>query len=265
MMPIFMWTLWRRRWSIFWWSLGVAAYMALIIAVYPSFRDQSAALNNSLNQLPQTVKSLVADTDNFLSPVGYMSSNAYYLMLPIIFGVLGIGLGSSLLAKDEQDHTLELVLSRPVSRGTLLAGRVLAGMAIVFIVAAATSLVTILFAWFANLGIPYLHLAETTGMAALLTLIFASLVFALTAFGKSARIMSTGLPTLLLIASYLFTSLSGTVGWLKWPSRLLPYHYYHPAEILTGSSDWHEALGMTIAVLVFAALSYIGFRRRDID
>jgi len=265
MIPILTWTLWRRRWSIFWWSLGVALYMALIIAVYPSFRNQSAALNDSLNQLPQTVKSLVADTNNFLSPVGYMSSNAYYLMMPIIFGVLGIGLGSSLLAKDEQDHTLELVLSRPVSRGTVLTGRGLAGLAIIATVTVVTSIVTIVLAWLSKLDISALRLAETTGMAALLTLIFASLVFAMTAFGKSARIMSTGLPTLLLIASYLFTSLSGTVDWLKWPSRLLPYHYYHPAQILTGNANGREALGMAIAVLFFAALSYVGFRRRDID
>jgi ABC-2 type transport system permease protein len=265
MIPIFMWTLWRRRWSIFWWSLGVAVYMALVIAVYPSFRNQSAALNNSINQIPQSVKSLISDTDNLFSPIGYLSSNAYYLMMPIIFGVLGIGLGSSLLAKDEQEHTLELILSRPVSRGAVLAGRAFAGLAIILAVAATTSVATILFAWFAKLGISDLNLVETTGMAALLTLIFASLVFAMTAFGKSARIMSTGLPTLLLIASYLFTSLSGTVDWLKWPSRLLPYHYYHPAQILSGDASWREALGMTIAILFFGALSYIGFRRRDID
>jgi ABC-2 type transport system permease protein len=262
---IIRWTLWQRRWYIFWWALGVAVYMALVVGAYPPFRDQAASFNTTFNQLPATVKSLVADTNNLFSPVGYLSSNAYYFMLPIIFSVLGIGLGSSLIARDEQDHTLELLLSRPVSRGAVLAGRALAGLGILLGVMVVTSAVTVLFAALIHLHIPLMSLAWATAMSALLSLIFGSLAFMLTAFGKAARSASVGIAALLLLASYLFTSLSGTVHWLRWPAKLLPYNYYHPSEILNGNASWHGAIGMVGAILVLAIISFIGFRRRDIN
>jgi beta-exotoxin I transport system permease protein len=265
MIPIIRWTLWQKRWYIFWWTIGVAAYMALIVVAYPPFRDQAATFNNTFNQLPSTVKSLVADTDNFFSPVGYLSSNAYYLMLPIVFSVLSIGLGSSLIARDEQDHTLELILSRPVSRGAILAGRALAAVCVMVIVTLFTAAVTILFAAIINLHIPLVRLLLVTAMSMRLAAIFGALAYLLTSFGKAVRVASIGIATLLLIASYLFTSLSGTVHWLRWPAKVLPYHYYHPSEILNGTSNWHEAVGMTAAILVLVLLSYVGFRRRDIS
>lgn len=265
MIPIIIWTLRRRRWYIFWWVLGVSAYMALVVLAYPPFRDQAATLNESLNQLPEALRSLVADTNNFLSPIGYMSSNAYYLVLPLIFGILTIGLGSSLLARDESNHTLELVLSRPVSRGQVLAARALAGLAIVASVLVVTALVTIATAWAIDLKIPYLHLAAATVFAARLALIFGALAFLLAAIGRVGRAASIGVPTLLFAASYLFTSLSGAVHWLRWPAKLLPYHYYHPADVLDGHYHWPEAFGMVGTVVVLGLLSYLAFRRRDIS
>ncbi len=265
MIPILTRTLWQRRWYILWWSVGVAAYMALVVGVYPPFRDQAATLNHTFSSLPQAAKSLIADTNNFFSPEGYLSANAYYLMLPIIFGIVCIGLGSSLLARDEQDHTLELLLSRPVSRGRVLVARALAGLCILAVIALSTSAATMVLAWLVKLHIPLAWLAEATVMSAGLALIFGALAFMFTALGRGARAASVGIATLLLFASYLFTSLSGTVHWLSWPAKLLPYNYYHPTDVLAGKGNWNEAIIILVVVILFGAVSYIGFRRRDIS
>ncbi|MBI2368924.1 MAG: MFS transporter [Deltaproteobacteria bacterium] len=49
-------------------------------------------------------------------------------MLPLLLSVLTIGLGSRLLAKEESEGTLELLLARPVSRAKLLAAKAMAGL-----------------------------------------------------------------------------------------------------------------------------------------
>lgn len=265
MMPVIARTLWQRRWYIFWWSVGIAAYMALVIGAYPPFRDQAATLNKTFSSLPQAAKSLIADTNNFFSPEGYLSANAYYLLLPILFGIVCIGLGSSLLARDEQNHTLELILSRPISRGKVLAARAITGLCALAVIVLATTLATVIFARLVNIHISLARLAEATVMSAGLALMFGALAFMFTAIGKSARAASVGIATLLLIASYLFTSLSGTVHWLRWPAKLLPYNYYHPTDILAGKSNWHEVIIILVVVILFGAVSYIGFRRRDIS
>lgn len=264
MLSIILWTLWRRRWYIMWWSVGLAAYMALVVGAYPPFRDQAASLNQALGNLPDAVKSLVTDTGNLFSPVGYMSSNAYYIVLPIILSVMSVGLGSSLIAGDEEDHTLELVLSRPISRGKVLAARALAGLCIILVASVVTALATILFAALTNLGINALELSVTTGASMLVALLFGTLAFTLTAIRSSLRPVSIGLATLLLVASYLFTSLSSTVDWLKWPAKLLPYNYYHPSDMLNGTYHWRDLLGMVVVVALLMLLAHLSFRRRDI-
>ena len=59
---------------------------------------------------------------------------------------MAIGLGGSLLARDEQNHTLELVLGRPLSRAKLLAAKALCGMIMMTIVSVAAALATVVLA-----------------------------------------------------------------------------------------------------------------------
>ncbi len=67
---------------------------------------------------------------DFISPVGYLNSQLFFLMLPIILGIFAISLGSDALAGEEGRGTLDLLLSTPLSRrkavlekfATMLAG-----------------------------------------------------------------------------------------------------------------------------------------------
>ena len=238
--------------------------MALTIAAYPPFRDEAASLNASLEQLPDVVKSLVSDTGDFFSPAGYMSSQVYYLVLPIVLAILAIGLGSSLLARDEESHTLELLLSRPVSRGRVLAAKALVGLCVLGIVTAVTLVTTLIGAGMINLGLAVQDIVNATLMAALLALLFGALAFMLTAMGSALRAASIGLSALVMLGSYLMTSLSSTVAWMETPSKFLPYHYYHPADLLAGDFIARDAIGLGAVAVAFGIISYVAFRRRDI-
>ena len=66
------------------------------------------------------------------------------------------------------------------------------------------------------------------------------------------------------LGSYLVTSLEGFAHWLRWPAKLLPYHYYQPAAVLQGTYNWWNAVGLAIATLILLAIAVVGFRRRDI-
>src|SRR5689334_7372645 len=128
---ILKWTIWQRRWSIIWWCIGILAFVALELGVYPSIRSQAGELNQTLHHLPDSVKSLFGLTEDPFSPIGYLNSRLYYLLLPLMLSILAIGLGSSLIAREEGDGTLELLLARPISRGRLLLAKAFAGFMVV--------------------------------------------------------------------------------------------------------------------------------------
>jgi ABC-2 type transport system permease protein len=223
MRAILWWGLWERKWSMLWWSVGIAVYILINLSVYKTIQGSQEQLNQALQTLPTAAKALFTQTGSFLTPVGYLDSKIYYLILPMLLGILAIGLGSSLLSKEEQSGTLELLLARPMSRTKLLTSKLAVGLIVIVVVGLAVLVVTAL----------------------------------------SAK-ASSGIAAFLLLAGYVASSFEGLVHWLRWPAKLLPYHYYQTSAVLTGTYNWWNATYFVVGIAVFVLLAFIGFRRRDI-
>lgn len=266
MIPITRLTLWQRRWTILWWTLGIGLFMAFIFALYPSIRNSSAQLDKSLQNIPASAKNLFTDTNDFLSPVGYLSSQCYFLLMPLLLIFLSISLGSSLLAREEQDRTIELLLARPVPRNRLLLAK--AAATTIILVAVGLVIAVLGSALCRAIGFDGVKAAGvffTTIMCLLIALLFGMLALAMSALGRLERGGAIGVSVFLALAGYIFSSLDKTLTWLIWPARLLPFHYYHPADMLqSGRLNYPEAAGMLIASLVLLTLALLAFRRRDV-
>lgn len=265
MKPVIRWTLWQRRWSIFWWSIGVAALIAINIAFYPSFSDQSQQLEETFRKLPETAKSLISDTQDFLTPEGFLSSQVYYLMLPLLLSVMTIGLGSRLLAREEEEGTIELLLSRPITRGRLLAAKALAGLAIIGIVGAVALAAALVMCAAVDMGVPLTRIMAATGLAALIATLFGAFSYFITTVGGRAKLASVGIPAALAIGGYITVSLAKVVDWLDWPAKFLPYYYYRPGEVLNGFFDWWNPLLLGLVILALGFYAWRFFNRRDIS
>ena len=263
MNPIIKWTFQLRRVSTIWWSIAVAAFIFINMVFYPTFKDQAAALEKSFANLPDAALQLFGGSADFFSPVGFLNSQIFFLMLPLLLTVLAISLGSSLLAREEQEMTVELLLARPVSRSKLLAAKILTGIAILTIVALVATLTTAVCnkVYHVDVNTSYILLASFDCW--LLSLATGAIAFVLTCTGR-ARGAAIGFAALIGIGGYLISSLSGTVDWLKTPSKALPFHYYQPEAILRGTIDWAQMLFPLAIIVVCGLLSFVAFRRRDI-
>ena len=75
----------RRRWLIGW-SIGIASFVVLNIAFWPSFRDQSDELNDMFDKMPESLRALFGMGDGVdpFSPVSYLSSQVYTLSVPML-------------------------------------------------------------------------------------------------------------------------------------------------------------------------------------
>jgi len=264
MWSVLHWTFWQRRWSTLWWCLGVAAFIVLSLGFYASFRDQAAQVNEILNRLPTAARALFSDTGNFLTPEGFLSARLYYLLLPLLLSILAIGLASSLIAKEEEQGTLEILLSRPISRSKLLAGKALAGLIIVLTVSLVAMVTAVIVCRLVKLPVAFDRIILATLLATLLALIFASIAFLVAAHGR-ARAASVGIATLFGIASYLVSSLDDVVRALRLPAKLLPYHYYRPGEVLVGNFNWRFASVLVGVVGLLILLSFLSFRQRALN
>lgn len=266
LLTVIKWELRSRRWSIIWWIIGIALFVSINISVYPTFRDQSAQLNESLNQLPESMRQMFSDTGDFMSPVGFLSSQVFYLMLPLLFCFLTIGLGSSLIAREEQRKTIELLLARPISRGKLLLGKALSGLTISAIISTVVGIICMIeVAAIGFDGVSIMGVFLATMMAMLFGLLFGAIAFMLTGMGAFGRGASIAVASLLALGGYVISSLEVTVKWLQGPSKLLPYHYFKPGKILEGHFPVAVAAVFVVVILAAILVAWISFRRRDIE
>jgi ABC-2 type transport system permease protein len=263
MLSIIRWNLLERRWMAFFWALGINAYIALNILVYGSIREQSQALNKALDNLPAGAKALFGGGD-FLSPVGYLNSKLYYLMLPLLFTMLAVTLASGLIAREEQKGTLELLLSRPISRARILIAKMVTSIIIVGAVGLSALAVTIACVHSIDYGIPYGRLAIATLACVVLSVLFGAVAWLLLGASQHGKRTAVGAAVFVALGSYLITSLAGYATWLETLSKFLPYHYYNPGNILHGMYDWSNLAGFTCIAVVLLSLAVIGFTHRDL-
>ena len=238
--------------------------MFINMIFYPTFKDQAAELQKSFESLPDSAVQLFGGSTDFFSPVGFLNSQIFFIMLPLLLGILAIGLGSSLIAREEQDKTIEALLSRPVSRTRLLFSKAIAGLLQLSIVTAVTLLTTIVVARIVAIDVPILYIAAATFACYVLAISFGAIGFLLTATGR-ARGLSLGLGTVVALGGYIISSLAGTVAWLKAPSYIFPFHYYQSEAILRGNFVWSDMFVLFGLIAVCGLGSWIAFRRRDLS
>lgn len=263
MMTIIGWELIRRRMALLWWIIGVTALVALTVLSYAAVKDQAAQLDKAFGSLSSGASSFVGTNDLF-SPKGFLNSNLYYIVLPILYIILILNLSSSLLGKEENETTLELLLSRPVSRGKVLAAKAAAGLLALLIVGTAATVATIICADIIGLHVGTWGIVLANIGTMLFAGTFGAISYAMFAASQLTRRFATLAAILLSFGSYIITSLAGLVHWLDGPSKFLPYHYFGSGKLLDGSMP----LGLSVyivGIFVLAAFaSYLGFRRRDI-
>lgn len=268
MIATLLWELRQRKLAIFWWTIGSLLLAVVIMGLYPSIRNQAAQLNQALNSLPNGIRQLKtggASAVNVADPVAFLNANIFYSTLPILWIILAITRGSAILGRDEQDHTLELLLARPISRGHLLLAKVL-GLIGEFIVVGGVTLVgIILLAPAFKLHINTIHLGLATIYTILFSLSFGLIAFMLQAASSLTRRAASAVAVLIAFGGYMVTSLSSMTHWLVAPARFTPYHYFAPDKVLNGQAVHGLDIYLCGVILLTFVVSYFGFRRRDIQ
>lgn len=265
MKAVILWELSRKRNYLIWWSAGIVALIAILMSIYPSIHQQAAQLNQIMQQLPESVRALRGGDSDLTSPIGYLNAEIFYITLPLLLIIMAVNLGAGLLAKEEQDHTLELVMARPVSRGGLLFAKALSGLVVMSIVALVGAITLIVLVKIIGMNIEIGNVALATVGAAIFATSFGAVAFALSAASIFSRKLGITIAVIASFGGYVLESLSSLNDVVKWFAELLPYHYFTPKDLLAGTIDRGLVIYMIGIFVACAIVSYVGFRRRDIS
>ena len=134
---VFLKTLRDQRRSLCWWAAGVAALAIFTQLFYPSVAD-APEFDEMLERMPEALaRTIIGDVTDLTSPEGYLNSQLYVFMIPLVFLVLTVARGSGAIAGEEERGTLDLLMSYPLRRWRLVADKFMAMVAATLAIAVA--------------------------------------------------------------------------------------------------------------------------------
>ena len=262
--PVFAQGLRDRRRSLLWWSLGVAVYIAVIAAMWPSIRG-AAGLNDIMSQLPKSILDLMGASDFDISTgAGYVSGELFGFMIPIFILILTIGAGAAAIGGAEDRGTLDLLLSHPISRRRVLlqSAALIAVEAAIFgtVVVATLAIATPL----ADLQIAFVH---SVGAAFGIVMLGIAVGWTALAVGAATGSRSLALAVTGTVAAitYLLGSLSGLVDFLHNAKWISPFFYANDGSPLVHGYTWWHAHVLAAFGVVALAVGAELFDRRNLS
>jgi ABC-2 type transport system permease protein len=256
-------TIRERRRSVVWWALGLAALIALNVAFYPSVRDDRA-LSDYAKDLPESVRALFVGGElDLTSPAGYLNSQIFALLAPILFLIFAIGAGSAAVAGEEERGTLDLVLAQPLRRRDYVIQRFLALGALVAALTIVLLLAVALGSWFVDLEIAFAKLLAASASVGLLALLFGLIALATGAI-RPGRATAIAVAAGVAVIAWLLDGLGQAVDVLDSLRPLSPYYQAIGRNPLREGIPWAGWGILAVASALLAAAAAAGFERRDL-
>lgn len=217
---VFTKSLYDQRRGIVGWSIGVAATVLLMAALWPSFADMD--FDAMLSQFPDSMKD-VFNITSMSSGAGYLNAELFSLMLPAMFIIFAVSRGARAIAGEEEDGTLEVLAALPLTRRRLLVEKSAALVASVALLAGVLFASVVLGSWLFGMDIPVAWSAVGAITMFLLGAEFALLAVAIGA-GTGRRSLTIGVASAIAGASYLLYLMAQLLESIR-PIRVLSPFY----------------------------------------
>jgi ABC-2 type transport system permease protein len=245
-----------------WISVGLIAAALYTTLLFPLIRDTSG-LNEFIEQLPQFILSLIGGASAFTTPEGFLNTQPFSVLAPLLVITFAVVRGSNLIAGEEESRTLDQLLANPVRRGRVAMEKAAALATSVLV------LVVVLFAW--------ILIGSAIAGFSLDLARLSQIVFSLFLLGTGSGLMALGIGLATGRRSFAGGVAAGVlaVGWLlnaiqqlapvlEWTKFISVFWYYNGNNIfVNGMVIWH-ALLLTGVAACSLALGTWWFERRDL-
>ncbi len=248
-----------QRRAVAGWGAGIVATVAVMAALWPSVRDMFD--DEMLADFPEVMQRLF-DLETMSTGSGFFNIELFSIVLPIVFIAYGIGRGSRLIAGEEQDGTLEVVIVSPVTRSQLVVEKA-AGLAVGVTALGTALFVAIVIATaVVGMGIPTAHAAIGAMAMVLIGLQHGWLALAVGA-ATGRRGLAVGVAGVAAVSGYLLHVLGALVDAVAPWQRLSPFTQATGAGPVSGDVPLGFAW-LAVSSIAFVAVALPLFERRDI-
>jgi len=251
------------------WGLGIALWAALVCYLYNSFKATTAYIE-IINSLPDGMKNLVGlDGVNLNSTEGILDAGVflsfeYLSWMPLLLGIYSVFYCSGVISKEADRGTLDILLSQPIARHTLLITKNLSFV---------TVLIGLMLISWLTIYITFELINVEINLSRLAIVHLLSILVILPIIGYSTLASTIwldprkSLPVAGFITAVLWIMdlIGPLLNQLDFIQKASPFHYFDPAITMSqGFAGW---IPFTIWFLVAMALLFVAlikFDKRDL-
>jgi ABC-2 type transport system permease protein len=243
------------------WTIAFVLLVVSTVAFWPAFKG-STALDQIFQTMPQGVLQAFG-LQNFASPAGYLRGGLYEVIVPLMFAAAGVLFANSATASEEDAGRLELLLAQPINRRAFLAGRSLAILGWIVVLAIVVLVAQLLSDVAFDLAIADARIVSTIVLCGLLGGVYAGLSIAIAGIiARPGLVLSVGLGLSLLgyLVAALFPLSDGLAPW----AHLSPWDWALGGDPLVNAAELWRYAALAIPSLALAVVGIAAFERRDI-
>lgn len=251
-----------RRGVIIGWAIGLVLYAGFIILLFPQFIEPMQNINFADIPLYEAF----GDFSDLASFEGFFVTQLLGY-LPILLGVYGIMAGVGALAGEEDEGTLELILTLPLKRWQLVTAKASAIALVMLIILIIMGVSNGLFLEMIRSQIEteatFASVMMATVAAWPLCVFFAMFGLLLGAYLPNRKVGNiVGIVT--VIYTYFGNNLGSLMEILEKTQPFMPFYYYQGRDILDNGIAWGDAMILLAAAAICLLCAILSFQRRNV-
>ncbi|MCM2535663.1 ABC transporter permease [Neobacillus pocheonensis] len=262
-MNIFLHELKAYRKSTIIWSISLTLIVALFMSFYPSFAKDTETFKKIMEGYPPAIRNLIGvNLGNFFTILGFYCFPLSFITL--CGAIQAMNLGTAIVSKEVREKTADFLLTKPVTRTTVMTSKLLAALSSIVI----TNIVYLAAASISAMQVKTADFSFKLFVMLSLTMFFIQLIFLALGIIISVSVpkIKSVLPISLatVFAFYFLGMFSSTTG-EEAKRYLSPFKYFDTAYIIKHAS--YEAsfliVGAVVIILAITA-SYFVYIKKDI-
>jgi len=241
---------------------GLALMGVIMPVMFAAFGKEVGAFVQSVPLLDQLSDFGEAD---FFTLSGSVAAGFTHPFTLLLLGIIAVAFPALAIAGERDKGTLEVTLSRPISRNGLLLTLFLAGLIFIGILVAVLMVSSIITTYAVGLG-HELQLANTVQLWLVAWLLFAafmSLTFAVSV-GSDRAAPAFGIPATIILLSYLVWAIASIWPDVRWLGEYTVFHLVKAQETLDDGPAAADVLILLGLSVVFMGIALYRFPRRDL-
>ncbi|MDF2942750.1 MAG: transporter [Herbinix sp.] len=263
-MNIFIKELKANRKALIIWSVCMVLSVLSGMSKYTAYSSGGAS-NDVFAKMPTVMKGLLGiGSFDVTTMSGFFAF--LYPYLAIATAIHAVLLGSGIIAKEERDKTTEFIITKPVSRFTIITSKLLAALVNILIVNLVTLFSSILMVAAYNKGDNITSEIVVFLVSMLIVqLIFFTLGSFISSILRNPK-ASGSIATSILLGAYVISKITDVTDTLSVLNILSPFKYFSYMDIVNG-----EGLSFVIVILslllitVLTVSTYYFYQKRDLN